>query len=438
MNILMRIVDLIQRKRDGGELSREEVDFFLRQYVAGTVPDYQAAALLMAIYFNGMNDQELLDWSESMLGLSSVLDLSELPGPKIGKHSTGGVGDKTSLIVGPLVAAAGVSVPMIVGRGLAYTGGTLDKVQSIPGFNAGLKGQEFKAVLRNAGLAINAPTEELAPADQKLYALRDATATVESIPLIAASILSKKLAEGTDGLVLDVKTGSGALVKKTTDSRRLAHSLVNVAKRMGKKMVCLISDMDQPLGNAVGNALEIMEAIETLRGAGPTDLVELSLELAARMVCLAHPERTLESAKEQVYKLLQDGKALEKFRRWVEIQGGNPQVVDSFELLPAASADFVVSSPRSGYISRISADDIGQAVRLLGAGRERLDSEIDYGVGIVLEHKVGDRIQAGETLCTIYYNADTNLEEATQRVEDAFHISAAAPEAHPLIYEVIQ
>ncbi|MBI4465162.1 MAG: thymidine phosphorylase [Acidobacteria bacterium] len=434
----MQIVELILRKRDGGELFREEVDFFLRQYVAGTIPDHQAAALLMAIFFNGMSDQELVDWCESMLSLSTVLDLSDLPGPKIGKHSTGGVGDKTSLIVGPLAAAAGVSVPMIVGHGLAYTGGTLDKVQSIPCINARLSAEQFKAALRNTGLAINGQTDELASADKKLYALRNATATVENIPLIAASILSKKLAEGTDGLVLDVKTGSGALVKKLTDSRRLAQSMVNTAKRMRKKTVCLITDMDQPLGNAVGNSLEVMEAIETMRGAGPTDLVEISLELAARMVCLAYPERTLESAKEQVFKLLNDGTALEKFRRWVEAQGGNPQVVDSFELFPTASADFVVSSPRSGYISRISADDIGQAVGLLGGGREQTDSVMDSGVGIVLEHKVGDRIQAGETLCTIYYNNDAHLEEATQRVEDAFHISATAPEARPLVYEVIQ
>ena len=438
IEISMRVVDLIQRKRDACELFREEVDFFLRQFLAGAIPDAQAAALLMAIYFHGLSDQELLDWSESLLSLSSVLDLSELAGPKIGKQSTGGVGDKTSLIVGPLVAAAGVSVPMIVGRGLAYTGGTLDKVQSIPGFNARLNGQEFKAVLGSAGLAITGPTDELAPADRKLSALRDATATVGSVPLIASSVLSKKLAEGTDGLVLDVKTGSGALVGKATDARRLAQSLVNVAKRKGKKVLCLISDMDQPLGNAVGNSLEVMEAIEAMRGAGPTDLVELSLELAARMVCLAHPDPTLESAKEQAFQLLNEGKALEKFRRWVEIQGGNPQVVDSFELFPTASADFVVASPRSGYISRITADDIGQAVALLSGRSEGMDAKIDAGVGIVLEHKVGDRIQVGETLCTIYYNADTHLEEATQTVEDAFHISATAPEPRPLIYEVIQ
>jgi len=434
----MRLVDLIQRKRDGGELSREEVDFFLNGTVAGQIPEYQAAALLMAIFFTGLTEEELTDWTESASKLAPALDLSDLTGPKIGKQSTGGVGDKTSLIVGPLVAAAGVTVPMIVGRGLAYTGGTLDKLESIPGFNARLTRKEFQTVLRNVGLAMIGPTQELTPADEKLYPLRDATATVESIPLIAASILSRKLAEGTDGCVLDVKTGSGALLKKMTDSRRLAQTMVNVAKRLGKKAVCLITDMDQPLGNAVGNALEVMEAVESMRGGGPPDLVELSLELAARMLLLAYPDRTVESAKDELFKLLNDGSALQKFRQSIEVQGGNAQVIDSFELFPTASAEFVISSPRAGYVSRISADDVGQAAMLLGAGRDRMDSKIDAAVGIVLEHKTGDRIQAGERLCTIYYNEETHVEEASQMVEDAFRISSTPPEARPLIYEVIQ
>ena len=434
----MRVIDLIQRKRDKDEFSREEIDFFLQKYTRGEIPDYQASALLMAVFFNGLSDPELADWTESMSAMAPPMDLSDLDGPKIGKHSTGGVGDKTSLITGPLVAAAGITVPMIVGRGLAHAGGTLDKLESIPGFNARLKPHEFKAVLRNAGLAINGQTEELVPADKKLCSLRNATGTGESIPLIAASILSKKIAEGVEGLVLDVKTGSGALTEKMADSRRLAQSLVNAAKRMNKKVVSLITDMDQPLGNAVGNALEVMEAIEAMRGGGPTDLVELSLELAARMIALAQPERTVESAKDQAFKLLSDGSALKKFRQMIEVQGGDPTVVDNFELLPNASAEFTISSPRAGYISRLCADDIGQAVMLLGAGRDRLDSETDLAVGIVLEHKVGDRIQAGERLCSIYYNEEAHLEEATQMVEDAFHISSAPPETRPLIFEVLQ
>ena len=434
----MRVVNLIQRKRDGGDLAREEVDFFLQEYTAGNIPDYQASALLMAILFNGLTDQELVDWAESLLSMAPALDLSDLPGPKIGKHSTGGVGDKTSLIVGPLAACAGITVPMIAGRGLAHTGGTFDKIQSIPGFHADLKAQEFKAVLHKAGVGIIGQTDDLTPADQKLSLLRDATGTVESIPLIAVSILSRELAGGAEGLVADVKTGSGALVKKMTDSRRLAQTLVNLGKRLGKKVVSVITDMDQPLGNAVGNALEVMEAVEAMRGAGPADLVETSLELASRMVAAAYPDRTLESAKEQMFQLLSDGSALQKFRQLIEAQGGNAQIIDSFELLPNASAEFAISSPRAGYVSRISADDIGQAVMLLGAGRGKMDAKIDPAVGIVLEHKVGDRIQAGERLCTIYYNEETRVEEASQMVEDAFHISSTQPEARPLIHEIIQ
>ena len=433
----MRFVDLIQRKRDGGALSREEADFFLGGYVDGKVPDSQAAALLMAVFFSGLSDPELLDWTESLVALSAPLDLGEWAGPKIGEDSTGGVGDKTSLIVGPLAAAAGILVPMLVGGGLAYTGGTLDRIQSIPGFNARLGAKEFQAALRKVGLAINGPTDEMARAESKLNSLRNATGTAECVPLIAASLLSRQLAEGTSGVVVDIKTGAGSLIKKMTDSRRLAQSLVTVAKRKGMKAVSVITDMEQPLGNAVGNALEVMEAIETRRGNGPPDLAELSLELAARMATVADPSQSLETAKDQMFKLLNEGKALEKFRQMIEAQGGNPQVIDNFELLPNASADFVVSSPRGGYISRISADDIGQATALLGGSRET-SAEKDYAVGIVLEHKVGDRIQAGERLCTIYYNQETHLEEATQMVEDAFHISAAQPEARPLIYEVIQ
>lgn len=434
----MRVIDLIQIKRDKDEFSREEIDFFLQGYTRGEIPDYQASALLMAVFFSGLSDAELVDWTESMSAMTPQMDLGDLDGKKIGKHSTGGVGDKTSLIVGPLVAAAGITVPMIVGRGLAHAGGTLDKLESIPGFNARLSPKEFKAVLRNAGVAMTGQTEELVPADKKLASLRNASGTGESLPLIASSILSKKLAEGVEGMVVDVKTGSGALTEKMADSRRLAQSLVTIAKRMNKKVVSVITDMDQPLGNAVGNALEVMEAVEAMRGGGPSDLVELSLELAARMIAMAQPDRTVESAKDQAFKLLSDGSALKKFRQLIEMQGGDPSAVDHFEQLPNASAEFAISSPRAGYISRICADDIGQAAVLMGAGREKLDSEIDLAVGIVLEHKIGDRIQAGERLCSIYYNEETHLEEATQMVEDAFHISSTPPETRPLIYEVLQ
>ena len=433
----MRVVDLIQTKRDGGQLSREEIEFFQKGLVDGSIPEAQAAALLMAVFFQGLKDEELADWVECGAAMSTPLDLGNVSGPKVSKHSTGGVGDKTSLVVAPLVAAAGVTVPMIAGRGMGYSGGSLDKVEAIPGFNARLNGSGLKSVLEKAGAAYVSRNAQEAPADRKLEVLRNSTGTVECVPLIAASLLSRKLAEKTDALLVDVKTGSGGLMKKMTDSRRLAQALVTVGKRLNQRVLAVITDMDQPLGNAVGNALEVMEAVETMRGGGPEDLVELSLELGARVLCLAYPDRTLESCKDQCFKLLNDGAALQKFRQILEAQGGNPQVIDSFELLPTAGADFVISSPRAGFISRISADDIGQAVSLLGAP-ESEDGPSDPAVGIVLEHKVGDRIQAGERLCTIYYNSDKHLEEASQMVEDAYHIAAAAPEARPLVYEVIQ
>ncbi len=434
----MRITDLIRKKRDGEELSREELASLVEGYTREEIPDYQMVAFLMAVYFQNLSDGELFDLTDLYIRSGANVDLSDLSGFKVDKHSTGGVGDKTSLVLAPLVAAAGCLVPMISGRGLGHTGGTLDKLESIPGFNTSLSIEQFKAALRTAGCAMIGQTAELVPADRKIYALRDATATVESIPLIVASIMSKKLAEGADGLVLDVKVGSGAFMKKQTDARRLAHSMVTIGRRMGKRMMALITDMDQPLGNAVGNALEVMEAIETLKGKGPADLTELTVELAARMLILAEPGRTVESAREQIQTLLQDGTALAKFRQMVETQGGDPAVIEAYDRLPTASADYAITTPRAGYVSRIDAEGVGTAAMLLGAGRERLDSTIDHGVGIVVERKVGEQLQSGDTLCTLYYNDEARLEEAVQTVEDAFHISSAAPELRPLIYEMIQ
>ena len=434
----MRVVDLIQVKRDGGELSREEIEFLLRGLVKGEIADFQTSALLMAIFYHGLTEEELAEWADCAASMAKPLDLDGIDGPKVSHHSTGGVGDKTSLIVAPLVAAAGITVPIVASRGLSYSGGNLDKLECIPGFNSRLNGTQLKPALQKAGAVFLSPTPELTPVDRKLDPIRNATATVECVPLIAGSILARKLVEKTEPMVVDVKTGSGALMKKMTDSRKLAQAMVMVGKRLNQKVLAVITDMDQPLGNAVGTALEVMEAVEAMRGGGPEDLVELSLELGSRIVCMAHPDRTLESAKDQLFKLLNEGAALQKFRQMIEAQGGNPQVIDNFELLPNASADFVITSPRAGYISRISADDIGRAAALLAGPRENADSQIDAAVGIVLEHKVGDRIQAGERLCAIYYNSDTHLEEASQMVEDAFHIAAAAPEARPLVYEVIQ
>jgi len=297
--------------------------------------------------------------------------------------------------------------------------------------------QQFKEALRAAGCAMIGQTEELVPADRKIYALRDSTATVESIPLIAASIMGKKLAEGVDALLLDVKVGSGAFMKKQTEARRLAQAMVGIGRRMGKRMMALITDMDQPLGSAVGNALEVMEAVETLKGKGPSDLTELSVELAARMLTLADPSRSIEGAREQAQTLLADGTALAKFRQIIETQGGDPAIIEAYDRLPTASGEYIVSTPRSGFVARIDAEEVGCAAMLLGAGRERLDSPIDPAVGMVLEHKVGEQVQQGETLCTLYYNDEAHLEEAVERVEEAFHIATVAPEPRPLIYEII-
>jgi pyrimidine-nucleoside phosphorylase len=434
----MRTVDIIRKKRDGEELTREELAFIVDSYVKRQVPDYQVSAFLMAVYFNGLSETELADFTEVIMDSGVKLDLSSLPGPKVDKHSTGGVGDKTSLIVAPLVAAAGMVVPMISGRGLAHTGGTLDKLESISGFNTRLTVEEFRNVLAKTGCALIGQTDELTPADRALYALRDATGTVESIPLIAASIMSKKLVEGIDALVLDVKTGSGAFMKKNTDARRLAQAMVSIGRRMNKRVLALITDMDQPLGNAIGNSLEVMESINTLRNQGPADLTELCLELAARMLMAADTSRTYEQAREQVQQLLDSGAAIEKFKQVIQAQGGAPEIVDAFEKLPTSSAEHTIASPRGGFIARIQAEDMGTAAMMLGAGREKVDSPIDHGVGIVLERKVGDRVEAGETLCTLYYNDATHLEEAKEMVEDAFRIGATAPEPRPLIYEIIQ
>ncbi len=434
----MRIIDVIRKKRDGAELTRDELNMIVEGYTRGEVPDYQAAAFFMAVFFQPLSDSELADLTDLYIRSGAMLDLGDVPGVKVDKHSTGGVGDKTSLVVAPIVAAAGCLVPMISGRGLAHTGGTLDKLESIPGFNTRLSPDQFKQTLRSAGCALIGQTEEIVPADRKIYALRDATGTVESIPLIAASIMSKKLAEGIDALVLDVKTGSGAFMKKQVDARRLAQAMVSIGRRMGKRMMALITDMDQPLGNAVGNALEVMEAVETLRGKGPADLAELCIELSARMLVLADPARSIDGAREQAQALMENGQALNKFRQIIKAQGGDDGVVDAYDRLPTASAEETIKTPRGGFVSRIDAEGIGIAANLLGAGRERMDSQIDYGVGIVVERKVGDPVSPNDTLCTLYYNSDERLREAVEMVEDAFHIAANAPEPRPLIYETIQ
>ena len=433
----MRTVDLIQRKRDGKELAPEEIEFLVEGYTNGDIPDYQMSSFLMAVFFSGMSDREVSRLTECMLRSGDTVDLSAIPGVKVDKHSTGGVGDKTSFIVAPLAAAAGVVVPMMSGRALGHTGGTLDKLESIPGFRTNLTAEEFQKQLAELGLAFIGQSDELAPADRKLYALRDVTATVESIPLISSSIMSKKLAEGVDALVLDVKVGSGAFMKKQVDARHLAAMMVGIGRRMDKKVVALITDMNQPLGYAIGNALEIMEASQTLQNAGPADLTKLSLELAARMIHLGKKAATLEEARRIAEQHLVDGSAYRKFKQVVAAQGGNPLALDKFELLPNATGMREIVSPRAGYVSSINAEDIGVASNMIGAGRDKKEDAIDPAVGIILEVKTGEKVDAGSVLCRLYYTKEDRVEEAAEMVEDAFRISAQKPDDRELILEVV-
>ena len=392
----MRMVDIIRKKRDRVTLTPEEIRFFVKGYSDGSVPDYHASALLMAIYLNGMSEEEMLALTDEMLNSGEVLDWSDLDGVKVDKHSTGGVGDKCSLILAPIAAAVGVVVPMISGRGLGHTGGTLDKLESIPGFQVQLSAERFREVLASTGMVLAGQTAEVAPADKKLYALRDVTSTVESIPLITSSILSKKLAEGIDGLVLDVKAGSGAFMKNHNDALALARTLVKVGQRAGKKVVALITNMDQPLGTHVGNTLEVIESCEVLKGQiTKGDLAELSFELAAHMIVLGGKAEDVAAARKLVDQVIAKGTALRKFQEVVAAQGGDPRSLEDYSRLPTAKKSEPVDVNRSGIVQRIDAEEVGIAAMLLGAGRATVDSQIDPGAGIVLHRKVGGWLAAG-------------------------------------------
>src|SRR5216683_2680509 len=431
----MRTVDLIHKKRDGGELTVEEISYLVESYTSGAIPDYQISAFLMAVYFAGMTDREVSALTDSIVRSGETVDLSSIPGVKVDKHSTGGVGDKTSMIVAPLAAAAGVIVPKVTGRALGHTGGTLDKLESIPGMRTQLSLDEVRVQLREVGMCFIGQSSEVAPAEGKLYSLRDVTATVESIPLIASSIMSKKLTLGSDALVLDVKVGAGAFMKRQTDARKLAQMMVGIGRRMDKRVQALITDMNQPLGYAVGNALEVMEVSQTLQNQGPPDLTRLCIELAARMIFLAKITPTLEDARQMAENKLVDGSGYRKFKQVIQAQGGNAQALDKFELLPNATGMREITSPRSGYVSAIDAEDIGQASTLMGAGRERKDDRIDPAVGVILEVKMGEKVDAGSVLCRLYYTSEEHVEEAAELVEGAFRISGQKPEERELILE---
>jgi pyrimidine-nucleoside phosphorylase len=431
-----RAVDVIRKKRDGHELSRAEIERLVRGYTLGQIPDYQISAWLMAALLKGLTRTETAALTDAMLHSGEVLDLSEFPAAKIDKHSTGGVGDKTSLVLAPLVAAAGLCVPMISGRGLGHTGGTLDKLESIPGFNVKLSLTRFREILHACGCAMMGQTPEIAPADRLFYSLRDVTGTVESPFLICASIMSKKLAEGIDGLLLDVKTGSGAFMKTEEDAAFLAELMVETGQRMGKKVVALLTDMDQPLGLRVGNALEVEEAVEVLNGAGPEDLRELCLELAAWMLHLGGGA-TIAEAKKLASDLLRSGQALTKFRELVELQGGDPACIDDPAKLPHAKFSLDLESSASGYVAAIQCEDVGTACVVLGGGREKKEDSVDPAVGIMLHKKVGDRVAAGEPLCTLLYNSEARAAHAKSLLQQSYRIADSAPAARKLIRRVI-
>jgi pyrimidine-nucleoside phosphorylase len=434
----MRVVDLIRRKRDSGELTREEIEQLISAYTKGDVPDYQMSAWLMAVVLRGMSRQETAALTEAMLHSGQVLDFSGLVGRKVDKHSTGGVGDKTSLVIAPIVAAGGLKVPMISGRGLGHSGGTLDKLESIPGFNVNLCLLDFERVLATCGCALIGQTAEIAPADKKIYALRDVTGTVESPALICASIMSKKLAEGIDALVLDVKTGSGAFMKNIEDAANLAELLVETGKRMGKQVVALLTDMSQPLGHTAGNAMEVVESIEVLSGAGPADLRELCLELAAWMFLLGERVKTPDDGKKLSSDLIASGQAREKFREIVGLQGGDVGVVDDPRRLKRARQTLDVASPSEGFIAATQCEQLGIACVVLGGGREKKDDTIDPAVGLEFHKRIGDAVERSEPLCTLHYNSETRLEEARRLVETAYQIEPEKPKSiPPLIHRVI-
>jgi pyrimidine-nucleoside phosphorylase/thymidine phosphorylase len=440
----MRAVDIIRKKRDGQVLDDREIAWMVDGLRRGDVADYQWSALLMAIVWRGMNAEETAALTVAMMLSGSVVDLSATLGPKIDKHSTGGVGDKTSLILAPIAAAAGVRVPMVSGRGLGHTGGTLDKLEAIPGFRVDLDLERYKAVLAECGLVLIGQTTEIAPADKRLYALRDATATVESIPLISASIMSKKLAEGIDGLVLDVKTGGGAFMERLDDARTLAESMCSIGRTLGKRMRALITRMDQPLGRAVGNAVEVAECVACLRGSeagagsGAADLLDLSVNLAAEMVLMGGRAGSLDDARTLCRRTLTDGSALNRFRRLVAAQGGDQRFVDDLDRLPQPRRRIEIPAPVTGFVQSLAARPIGHATMLLGAGRARVDSTIDPAVGVLLHKKVGDQVAAGESLCTVLINDETHLESALAMIGGAYGIGDMQVALPELIVERLE
>ncbi|MCY7793901.1 pyrimidine-nucleoside phosphorylase [Bacillus spizizenii] len=431
----MRMVDIIIKKQNGKELTTEEIQFFVKGYTDGSIPDYQASALAMAIFFQDMSDRERADLTMAMVNSGETIDLSAIEGIKVDKHSTGGVGDTTTLVLAPLVAALDVPVAKMSGRGLGHTGGTIDKLEAIDGFHVELSKDEFIKLVNRDKVAVIGQSGNLTPADKKLYALRDVTGTVNSIPLIASSIMSKKIAAGADAIVLDVKTGAGAFMKTEEDAAELAKAMVRIGNNVGRQTMAVISDMSQPLGFAIGNALEVKEAIDTLKGEGPEDLHELVLTLGSQMVVLAKKADTLDEARTKLEEVMKNGKALEKFKDFLKNQGGDSSIVDDPSKLPQAAYQIDVPAKEAGVVSEIVADEIGVAAMLLGAGRATKEDEIDLAVGIMLRKKVGDKVEKGEPLVTLYANRE-NVDEVVAKVYDNIRI-AAETKAPKLIHTLI-
>jgi pyrimidine-nucleoside phosphorylase len=432
----MRMVDLIEKKRDGEELSKEEIQFIINGYTEGTIPDYQVSAFTMAVFFNGMTETETADLTMAMVKSGDQIDLSQIEGIKVDKHSTGGVGDTTTLVLGPLVAAVGVPVAKMSGRGLGHTGGTIDKLEAVEGFHVEIENQEFIDLVNKNKIAVIGQSGNLTPADKKLYALRDVTATVNSIPMIASSIMSKKIAAGADAIVLDVKTGAGAFMKTLDDSRNLARAMVQIGNNVGRQTMAIISDMSQPLGFAIGNALEVKEAIDTLKGEGPEDLTELCLALGSYMVYLAKKANSLEEARQLLENAIKDGSALETFKLFLASQGGDASVVDQPEKLPQAKYIIELEAKEDGYVKEMVADEIGTAAMILGAGRATKESTIDLAVGLMLRKKIGDKVQKGDSLVTIYSNFE-DVEAVKQKLYENITITSEQANAPTLIYEAI-
>lgn len=433
----MRMYDIILKKRQGGRLETSEIEYFVSGCVSGAIPDYQTSALLMAIFFSGLDRRETTDLTLFMYKSGDTIDLSGLPGIKLDKHSTGGVGDKTTLILAPLVASAGVTVAKMSGRGLGHTGGTIDKLESIPGFGAEMEHGRFIRQVRDIGLAVVAQTGNLVPADKKLYALRDVTATVDNVSLIASSVMSKKLASGADAIVLDVKTGRGAFMKNTGEAEELARLMVEIGRNLGRKTVALITPMDQPLGLAVGNALEVRESIDTLRNRGPGDLKKICLYLGAEMVVLAGKAGSTEEALEILESNLDNGLALAKFAQMIAAQGGNPDIIDNTGLLPKASGETLITAWENGYLTEVDAMGIGLSAMNLGAGRKSKESPIDLAAGLVLHKKAGDRVTPGDPLATLYYNSQSGLERSAALAKQSFKIGESPPELLQAVFKRI-